>query len=335
MTQHDYAIANQTFAATRSDINNALAAILSQNSGTTAPTTTVAGMLWYDTTAGILKQRNAADSGWLSLHPVGASGLVAQDGGSIYAADSGTANTLAVTLSPVPTAYVEGMTLRVKPAHNNTGAATLNVNGLGAVTIYKNGAVALDANDLISGRIVEFVYDGSNFQLVSAGAGSSEVTGVIKLFAGVTVPSGFLLCYGQAISRTTYASLFASIGTNFGDGDGSTTFNLPDLRGRFPLGKDNMGGTAANRVTSDSTDGANAVLLGGTGGEETHQLTLLQMPAHHHDVDSNQIGDGGSSRYTFEALGDGATLFQSRDTGGDDPHSTMPPWLALNYIIKT
>src|SRR5689334_21938639 len=73
--------------------------------------------------------------------------------------------------------------------------------------------------------------------------------GGVAPYAGSTAPTGWLFCFGQNVSRTTYASLFAAIGTTFGAGDGSTTFSLPDLRGRTPFGKDNMGGTAANRVT--------------------------------------------------------------------------------------
>lgn len=69
-------------------------------------------------------------------------------------------------------------------------------------------------------------------------------SGVVLPFAGSTAPSGWLLCFGQAVSRTTYASLFAAIGTAFGVGDGSTTFNLPDMRGRVPGGKDDMGAHA-------------------------------------------------------------------------------------------
>jgi hypothetical protein len=169
MTQHDYSVSNQTFTATRSDINNAFAAILSQNSGTSAPVTTVAGMLWYDTTNGVIKQRNAADSGWNSLFSVGDAGFVTQSGSAIYAADTGSATAYAIAVFPIPLAYVEGMTFRFKPTHSNTGAATLNVNSLGAVPIRKQGSAVLVANDLIAGQAVEVIYDGTNFQVLSAG----------------------------------------------------------------------------------------------------------------------------------------------------------------------
>lgn len=79
------------------------------------------------------------------------------------------------------------------------------------------------------------------------------MTGTVLPFAGSAAPIGWLLCYGQAVSRTTYANLFAAIGTAYGAGDGSTTFNVPDLRGRVAAGKDDMGGTAASRLNVSTT----------------------------------------------------------------------------------
>ena len=95
--------------------------------------------------------------------------------------------------------------------------------------------------------------------------------GLVLPFAGATAPDGFLLCYGQAVSRSTYADLFAAIGTTYGAGDGSTTFNLPDLRGRVAAGKDDMGGGAANRLTGGGS-GIAGTTLGAAGGAETQTL---------------------------------------------------------------
>jgi microcystin-dependent protein len=100
-------------------------------------------------------------------------------------------------------------------------------------------------------------------------------------FAGTTSPDNWLLCSGQAVSRTTYAALFAVIGTTYGVGDGSTTFNLPDLRGRTPVGKDDMGGTPANRMTTGGS-GINGASLGAAGGAQTHTLGTAEMPSHTH-----------------------------------------------------
>ena len=116
--------------------------------------------------------------------------------------------------------------------------------------------------------------------------------GMITAFAGSTAPTGWQLCYGQAISRTTYANLFSVLGTTYGLGDGSTTFNLPDLRGRTVAGVDNMGGTDAGRLSTANT-------LGTTTGTETVTLTSAQsgVPAHAHanTVTNNAVTSGNQS----------------------------------------
>jgi len=85
---------------------------------------------------------------------------------------------------------------------------------------------------------------------ISAKSSGADV-GDIKANANAAIPAGWLACGGQAVSRSTYAALFLAIGTLYGAGNGSTTFNVPDLRGRALFGKDNMGGSAANRLTSE------------------------------------------------------------------------------------
>lgn len=128
--------------------------------------------------------------------------------------------------------------------------------------------------------VLEF-YDGTNW--VRAGTPA----GVVSSFAGTTAPTGWLLCFGQAISRTTYADLFGSLGTTYGAGDGTTTFNLPDLRGRVTAGKDDMGGTSAARLTAGSS-GITGTTLGAAGGAQTVTLTPGQSGIRDH-VHSNTI----------------------------------------------
>lgn len=111
---------------------------------------------------------------------------------------------------------------------------------------------------------------------------ANRIVGECVAYGGSAAPSLWLLCYGQAISRTTYASLFGAIGTTFGAGDGLTTFNVPDDRGRVTAGADNMGGSAANRLTTAS--GMTTGNLGGTGGLETITLTTAQLAVHSHGV---------------------------------------------------
>lgn len=100
-------------------------------------------------------------------------------------------------------------------------------------------------------------------------------------FAGTTPPAGYLACYGQAVSRTTYAALFAKIGTSYGAGDGSTTFNVPDYRGRVHVTLDNLGGSDAGRLAAANT-------LGGSGGAETHTLTTAELAVHSHANTASQ-----------------------------------------------
>jgi microcystin-dependent protein len=138
---------------------------------------------------------------------------------------------------------------------------------------------------------------------ISSGIGAVGFmpVGVVVPFAGSTSPAGWFLCFGQAISRTTYAGLFATIGTTYGSGDGSTTFTLPDLRGRVVAGEDDMGGTAASRLTSGGS-GITGTTLGATGGTETHTLTTAQLASHNHTQDSHNHTQN-SHNHTQDAHG--------------------------------
>jgi len=149
-----------------------------------------------------------------------------------------------------------------------------------------------------------------------AGLPSSEITGVIKGFGGTVAPSGYLICDGSAISRVTYANLFSVLGTTYGIGDGSTTFNIPDLRGNVPVGY-------------KSGDGSFGT-LGGQVGEKTHTLTVPEIPSHTHGL--NESGATGAG--TPAPTGGGSSAFTGA-TGGDGAHNNIQPSLVINYIIKT
>jgi len=197
--------------------------------------------------------------------------------------------------------------------------------------------------------------DGTNGQVISTdGSGqlgwssivipAAFASGMVMPFAGTSAPSGWLLTYGQAVSRTTYAELFSAIGTTYGSGDGSTTFNLPDLRGRAVAGQDDMGGSSANRLTNQS-GGLDGDTLGATGGAETHTLTTSQMPSHSHTLGSNaKISttfntSGANTAVRRDSLsGSALDSFISGSTeaaGGGAAHNNVQPTIILNYIIKT
>lgn len=153
--------------------------------------------------------------------------------------------------------------------------------------------------------------------------------GSISPYAGAVAPDGWLLMYGQAVSRATYGALFLAIGTVYGAGDGSTTFNLPDARGRTLFGKDNMGGVAANRATTGN-GGLNGVTLGAVGGAEAVTLSAAQMPNHGHGggyAPSVNLSTGGVVAYG----GGGST----GAAGSSGAHPNIPPSIIVNYIIKT
>lgn len=131
--------------------------------------------------------------------------------------------------------------------------------------------------------------------------------GVIAIFAGELPPDGWAFTNGQPISRIENPMLFQAIGTRYGEGDGSTTFNLPDLRGRAVFGHDVMGATAAGRLTNFSTHGIDGATLGSTGGSERLDATFDSTPTE---------GGGAFSFLTGEDM------------------NNVPPAMILHYIIR-
>jgi microcystin-dependent protein len=172
---------------------------------------------------------------------------------------------------------------------------------------------------------------------ISSGLGGSVgavPAGAVMPFAGASAPAGWLLCFGQNVSRSQYGELFAVLGTTYGSGDGSTTFGLPDLRGRVVAGVDNMGGSAASRLTSTTiTGGADAV--GEVGGGQTHTLTTAQIPSHTHAV---TVANAGTFTGIIGNNGHGGTVLgwtgNATATGGGEAHNNVQPTMVLNYIIK-
>jgi len=165
----------------------------------------------------------------------------------------------------------------------------------------------------------------------------STASGTVVPWGGSTAPTGWLDCDGSAVSRSTYADLFTAIGTTYGSGDGSSTFNLPDIRGRTVCGKDDMGGTAANRLTSGST--IDGTTLGTAGGSQTHTLSTSEMPAHRHgleqiDGETNDYLGGSGNSYGLKVTSN-TTYAQTSSVGSGGAHANVQPSIILNYIIKT
>jgi len=131
-----------------------------------------------------------------------------------------------------------------------------------------------------------------------------------------SVPAKWLFCDGSAISRTTYAALFAIVGTRYGVGNGSTTFNIPDLRNRFIYGVINQ--TSANP--------------GFTGGEASHVLDINEMPAHDHNITKSSAA-GTTTVRAADGTATSAGAQTSTSTGGGAAHNNMPPYMQLMWGI--
>jgi microcystin-dependent protein len=181
------------------------------------------------------------------------------------------------------------------PHTTNGATVTLNVDGLGAKPLRSAPSVELTAGVLIEGTPYTALYNNSDavWYLHNFHVNPYVVPlGGMLDYTGSTAPnSAFVLPYGQAISRTTYSAYFTLVSTTYGVGDGSTTFNVPDLRGRVVAGKDDMGGSSANRLT-DADDGLNGDTLGDPGGGETQTLAQTNLPNVNFTVASGQTVSG-------------------------------------------
>lgn len=177
--------------------------------------------------------------------------------------------------------------------------------------------------------------------------------GIIVAYGGSTAPTGWLMCYGQEVSRTTYATLYTIMGTTYGSGNGSTTFNLPDLRGRAAIGPDNMGGGAAGRVVAATSagysGGVESVNLTHTHTTGDHTLTLTEIPSHSHSFTTDvypSVTNLGPYSLGGGYLGNNLTTGNTSSVGGGAAHNHGPtgsalsvteimnPYLAVNYIVK-
>lgn len=284
----------------------------------------------------------------------------------------GTATAYTVTSFQVfdTLAHLNGSMIAFTPHATNTGSTgcTLNVDGLGAKAIRSAPNVEIPSGSLILGTPYVATYNNSDGAWYLQGGLSNPYN--VPLAAGMdywasTAPnSAFAFPTGQAISRTTYAALFALIGTTYGTGDGSTTFNLPDKRGRVTASLDNMGGSAASRLSTTyfgATSGGNPTTLGNFGGLESETLTLAQTPTGITSANTGSIAlsvvstsnvDTGNAPISFTSGGNGAVTaaqvtsvastgtiaigavpVTSNNTSGT-PHPNVQPTIVCNYIIR-
>ncbi len=164
---------------------------------------------------------------------------------------------------------------------------------------------------------------GQDTDLVASGVN----VGDLKATAKSTAPTGWLICDGSAVSRTTYATLFTAISTTYGVGDNSTTFNLPDGVGRVLIGAGTGTATAAT-----------AHARGDESGDETHTLTTQELATHAHAVANGTgvVNSAAGSEYVTTAGNKGnAVNVTTANSGSGQAHTIMQPFFVANWIIKT
>jgi microcystin-dependent protein len=398
MAQADGTIQNDTGSNVRSDLNNNFAACFSNNSGSSAPSTTYAYMWWADTSNGLLKLRNGGNTDWITVGSLTTANLALAPQASptftgnvtipagtvslpslrftgdndtgLYSAAANTVNvTAGGTLSHAFTSTYSTASVPIRvpdgtaaaPSITNTGdentgiffgaadevsistggteRAQFDSNGLSvlsqkpvryydadnshyvelkaASTVSANVTLTLPTSDGDADQYLKT--DGSgNMSWASVSTPAGVPTGSVFTMATTTVPSGYLECNGAAVSRTTYADLFAAIGTTWGNGNGSTTFNIPNLQGEFVRGWDNGRGIDSGRTFASFQD---------------HQL---QEHTHTIAYSARNVGDPpnpitiGDAQYNVQTK-------QTFSTGttGDFGAETRPRNIAMMYVIKT
>lgn len=281
------------------------------------------------------------------------SGLLATGGTS-------TAYTI-TTFQGLATIPNDGQLIAFSPHAVNGIAPTLQADGGTTYPIQSSPGVAVAAASLVTGSPYTAKFSLSNAAWILFGFYSNPfnipLASAMPYF-GTTAPnSNFVLPFGQAISRTTYAPLFALTGTTYGAGDGVNTFNLPDLRGRVPAGKDDMGGAGANRLTS-SYFGTGTVLGTAGGSEDTALTSTNQFPPY---TPTGSIAttvttaagkstgfSGGGATEALVANGSGnqgnnlsnvltasaVSTFTGTNVGLSTPFRTVQPTLIANYIMR-
>ena len=369
MAQSDQTIANDTGANVRADINNNLAALYSLSSGSSAPSTTTAHQLWLDTstTPDTLKIRNASDNGWISLGtaetgfgladlagatftgnvlvpagPAGAAGL-----GFSGDTDTGfykvAANEIGVTTGGTLRALfgASGLLLRDGNSIKFNDSGNSNFISLAAPALTSDVTLTLPNSDGDSGDMLQT--NGSGVLTWQAVQGVPS--GSVFTHASTTLPSGYLECNGASVSRSTYADLFAAIGTTWGSTGGSV-FNVPDLRGEFIRGFDNSRGVDSGRSFGSSQGSQyqqhnHSASATSSVSDPGHTHTYIDQyagytnyrpwPASNNDAAARNADTGSST--TGISVSTSVTVNNSGGTGNSS--ETRPRNISMIYIIKT
>jgi microcystin-dependent protein len=266
---------------------------------------------------------------------------------SATAATTGSANAYVFTTSQTFASLQNGLRFAFIANHTNTGTATINVDGLGAKPLRLAGSIELAAGSVIANAVYEAIYNTGVGEWVIIQSPSAIPAGVVVPYGGSSAPSGWLLCDGSAVSRTTYAALFAVVSTTYGVGNGTTTFNVPDCTGRTIAGKE----SSETRITT-AVSGFSGGTLGAAGGAQSHTLTTDEIAAHSHSVTdpghthanpnqswnvSSFAGSGSNGLNPNPIAGSvtsATTGISIQNAGGGGAHRNVQPTIILNYIIR-
>ena len=379
----DYNIANASGASVRSDLNAVFDAIKTLNSGGSDPTNTSAFMPYVDTAdSNNLKIRNAANDGFVTVGSVNSAnlGLLPRTGGTMtgqllgddgsgasspaYSFDNdsdtgmfrsgsntigfSTAGTTRVSISNAGLDMTNALPIRFQ---DSDGAPFVGLKAPNSVS--SNITFTLPATDGNTGEFLKT--DGSG--TLSFATPQSVPTGAVFCMAVLTVPTGYLECNGAEVSRTQYSVLFSVIGTQYGTGNGSSTFNLPDLRGEFVRGFDNGRQIDGDRVLASDGIGSSQ---SDQNKQHNHTATSSVTDSGHRHLPQSQSANSQQSNGTSVAINDNVVgnygggsgtglgplgnrhFLQNTTTGitvatttaNDGGGETRPRNIAMMYIIK-
>ena len=365
MAQADQQIQNASGSSVRADLNNNFDALFSNNSGSSAPSVTTAFMWWADTSNDALKIRNAANSAFITVGTLSETNLgLASKASPTF---TGNVGIPAGTVSSLPIRFTGDsdtglfqnaandfsiVTAGVRRVHfNDNGITIRDRKALRFRDTSNSNFVALRAPNNAASDITLTLpsSDGNaNDVLQSDGSGNLSFaalpqavpTGSVHMMATTTVPSGYLKCNGAAVSRTTYADLFAIIGTAHGAGDGSSTFELPDLRGEFVRGWDDSRGVDSGRNFGSAQSDQNK-----QHNHSASATSSVSDPGHFHDVpysnsDSGdgvieESGTGFSGVEPTNSATTGISVSTSVSIGNSGGNEARPRNIAMMYVIKT
>tara|TARA_R100000426_G_scaffold32202_1_gene26439 strand:- start:553 stop:1695 length:1143 start_codon:yes stop_codon:yes gene_type:complete len=374
----DYNIANASGASVRSDLNAVFDAIKTNNSGGSDPSNTEAFMFYADSGDNNLKVRNSANNGFTTIGSVNETnlGLLPRAGGTMTGALLG--DDASDSSAPAYAFDNDSDTGMFRSGANTIGFST---SGTTRVSISDSGLdmtnalpirfqdssgapfVAIKSPSSLSGDLTltlpGTVTNGAFLQTDASGNLSFAIvagvpTGSVFCMAVATIPTGYLECDGSAVSRTTYSALFAIIGTAYGTGDGSSTFNLPDLRGEFIRGFDNGKGTDNGRAIASAQTGDNQshshsytnTSITVSGADHDHGIKRLALNSNTNSGHSTTLGSGQSYYQGFSnsSLAGGNQIVS--DSGGLSMTGTVgitisnqgsesrPRNIAMMYVIK-